>query len=169
MSNFRPELVVKANPVVRGTGRRPYMTRRSTLTAQVVLLLIFSATAARAQEIDPEGPAARAQFCGDDSGNPPAGQVSFDWQSNFIQLSRLGNYYMPYYGDGDSATVPFWENGGADVDYGSDGFHETWYIPRSPLPSGTRLFYRLLNPSWNDHMDSWDQNEGAVALSTGTG
>ncbi|MBW8878752.1 MAG: hypothetical protein JF614_27655 [Acidobacteria bacterium] len=36
--------------------------------------------------------------------------------------------------------------------YGSDGFQETWYIPRDAL-SGTSAFSRAFNPSNSDHID----------------
>jgi hypothetical protein len=100
----------------------------------------------------------RAQFCGTNENNPAPMLPAFDWQSNFVALTRLGNHYMPTFGDGDSMTEPFWLQGGQGTPFGSDGLHETWYISRDQL-SGTAPFYRLIGGT--DHMDSHDPNEAS--------
>jgi hypothetical protein len=86
--------------------------------------------------------------------------LSYDWQSSFIALTRLGNLYMPSFGNGDSMTDPWWLFDGTAPPFGADGFHETWYISRDAL-GGTAPFYRLYSPSTVDHMDSVNPNDAA--------
>jgi hypothetical protein len=73
-------------------------------------------------------------------------------------MTRLGNYYMPSYGNGDSMTEPFWFNGGMGTRFGSEYFRETWYIP-AENQAGTGPFFRLLGGA--DHMDSDNPNEAS--------
>ena len=84
--------------------------------------------------------------------------VSYTWSNDFVALTRLGNQHMPSYGNGDSMTEPFSLNGGTGQPFGSDGFRETWYVPRDNL-AGTGAFYRLLGGA--DHMDSDNPNEAS--------
>lgn len=100
----------------------------------------------------------QAQYCGSDENNPAPPLKVFDWQSNFIALTRLGTHYMPAFGDGDSMTEPVWLNGGTAKPFGSEGLRETWYISRDAL-TGTAPFYRLIGGA--DHMDSHDPNEAS--------
>ncbi|HEX3764841.1 MAG TPA: hypothetical protein VHW23_39365 [Kofleriaceae bacterium] len=86
--------------------------------------------------------------------------LSYDWQSSFIALTRLGNLYMPNFGDGDSMTDPWWLFDGTAPPFGADGFHETWYISRDAL-AGTGPFYRLFSPNLSDHMDSVDPSDAS--------
>lgn len=110
-------------------------------------------------------PSALSQtFCGNDDtfnpppvcispGNPPGCRPVFDWQSNFIALTRLGNHFMPTFGDGDSMTEPFWLQGGEVNPFGSEGLRETWYIARDQI-TGTAPLHRLFSTQTGDHMDS---------------
>lgn len=107
-------------------------------------------------------PPAVAQPCGNDFDGSIT-QRSLDWQTHFTALTRLGNHYMPGYWDGDSMTEPFWLTGGANPGFGSDGFRETWYIPRDNLAS-TAPLYRNYKPDYGDHMDSWFAGEGGYNL-----
>ena len=100
--------------------------------------------------------------CGND-GNLPGTQKNYAWQTHFISVSRLGNHFMPSFGDGDSMTEPFWLTGGATPGYGSDGFHETWYIPRENL-TNTAALYRLYNPSHANHLDAWTTGGNGYGL-----
>jgi hypothetical protein len=90
--------------------------------------------------------------CDAQAGTQPGNRPSFPWQNHFIDLTRLGNHWMPNFGDGDSMTNPFWLDQGTSFPYGSAGFQETWYIPRSNLVN-TAPLYRLYSPGNVDHMD----------------
>lgn len=80
-------------------------------------------------------------------------QKTYPWENEFVALHRIGNYYMPSFNGGHSMSLPFGAGvNDADRPYGSDGFHETWYIPRDAL-SGTSAFSRAYNPSNADHID----------------
>lgn len=95
-------------------------------------------------------------------GDLPAdpGKPSYPWQDHYIQLTRVGNHWMPTFGNGDSLSIRFDQDNGNNYPFGSDGFHETWYIPASNL-SGTAPLYRLYSPTYQDHMDAPDPNAGA--------
>jgi len=109
------------------------------------LLLVFSFA------ITPLGQAA-AQTCDAQANTPPGTRPSYSWQNHFTSLTRLGNHWMPSFGDGDSMTNPFWLDQGTAFPYGSAGFQETWYIPSTNL-ANTAPLYRLYSPSNLDHMD----------------
>src|SRR5262245_44088509 len=97
-------------------------------------------------------PSLRAQ-CGND-GDLPGTQKSYGWQTHFTAVTRLGNHFMPGFGDGDSMTEPLWLTGGANPGFGSTGLRETWYVPRDNLPN-TAAIHRLFNPGAANHLDSW--------------
>lgn len=97
-------------------------------------------------------------FQGTDQNDPPDPLVAYAWQNDFTALTRLGNHFMPLYGDGDSMSEPFWLNGGMAKPFGSEGLRETWYVARDAL-SGTAPFYRLIGGA--DHMDSDNPNEAS--------
>lgn len=103
----------------------------------------------------------RAQ-CGD-NGDLPGTQKVYDWRTHFTAVARLGNHFMPSFGDGDSMTEPLWLTGGANPGFGSDGFRETWYIPRENL-TNTAALYRLYNPSDLNHLDAWTTGGGGYGL-----
>jgi len=100
----------------------------------------------------------RAQECGND-GNLSITQKPYAWQTHFTAVARLGNAFMPTFGDGDSMTDPMWLSGGANPGNGSDGFHETWYIPRENL-ANTAALNRLFNPGVANHLDAWTTGGG---------
>ena len=111
-----------------------------------------------------ENLAPKSQFCGAFTDDPPGTRPSFAWQDYFVALTRLGNHFMPGFGDGDSMTSPFWHDQGTATPFGSPGLSETWYISRDQL-SGTAPFYRLL--AYSNHMDSPHTSEGAYVLDLG--
>jgi hypothetical protein len=94
-----------------------------------------------------------AQACGNSTLNAADPLLSYSpWTIHFSELARLGNQWMPTFGNGDSMTEPLWLTGGANPGYGSAGFQETWYIPRTNL-ANTAPLYRLYSPTNLDHMD----------------
>lgn len=95
---------------------------------------------------------ATAQTCDAQANTAPGTRPSYAWQNHFTSLTRLGNHWMPNFGDGDSMSNPFWLDQGTAFPYGSAGFQETWYIPSTNL-SNTAPLYRLSNPTSLDHMD----------------
>jgi len=103
------------------------------------------------------GTVANAEVCEAPSGNPPACQATYDWEDHFIKLTRLGNHWMPNFGDGDSMSLPFRLDQGTSFPFGSDGFHETWYISRDQIPN-TAPFYRVYSSLLSDHMDDKNSN-----------
>src|SRR6185436_6448977 len=104
---------------------------------------------------------AAAGYCPGSGNASPGTLPSYNWQDNFIALTRLGNHWMPTFGDGDSMTSPFWLDQGTAPPFGSDGLHETWYISRDNL-ANTAPFYRLLGN--NNHVDSPATSEGPHTL-----
>ena len=93
----------------------------------------------------------------------PLQAQTFDWRLHFTQFARLGSYYMPSFGDGDSMTEPFWLSGGTSPGYGdTDGFRDTWYIPAENL-TDTAPLYRLFNPSHGNHLDAWVTSGGGYS------
>ncbi|HEX2122759.1 MAG TPA: hypothetical protein VHL59_14070 [Thermoanaerobaculia bacterium] len=100
--------------------------------------------------------------CGDNNDGAFT-QQPLDWQTHFVALSRLGNHYMPQFHDGDSMTEPFWLTGGANPGFGSDGFRETWYIPRENL-ANTAALYRNYKPDFANHLDSWIAGEAGYTF-----
>jgi hypothetical protein len=84
---------------------------------------------------------------------PPEGRVPLDWKSYFTALTRLGNVWLPLFGDGNSVTNPWWHDQGTVHPYGSDGFRETWYVANDDMAS-TDPLYRLWSEAHLDHMDS---------------
>lgn len=96
-----------------------------------------------------------AQTCEAPGGTPPGFRPSFAWQDHFFALTRLGNHWMPNFGDGDSMTNPFWLDKGTAFPFGSEGFRETWYVARDQM-ANTAPFYRLYSPNFQDHMDAKD-------------
>lgn len=106
-----------------------------------------------------------AQTCGNTSLNPANPLISYSpWAIHFTEIARLGNHWMPNFGDGDSMTEPLWLTGGANPGFGSAGFKETWYIPRTNIAS-TAPFYRLYSSTYLDHLDS-DSNAGGNTYTT---
>jgi len=94
-----------------------------------------------------------ADTCGDRSLNAANPLYSYaPWAIQFTELARLGNHWMPSFGDGDSMTEPLWLTGGTNPGFGSAGFQETWYIPRTNL-ANTAPLYRLIGSTNGDHMD----------------
>lgn len=147
------------------------MTSRRPLFLAVLLALPLAAPASADEPLLPEvsgrvleAPLTKAPFCGGDA-NTAAGTLPvYNWQDNFIALTRLGNHWMPTFGDGDSMTSPFWLDQGTALPFGSDGLRETWYISRDNL-ANTAPLYRLLGNS--NHMDSPATSEGVHTLNMG--
>jgi hypothetical protein len=80
---------------------------------------------------------------------------TFAWQNHFVALTRLGNHWMPSFGDGDSKTVPFSEDQDTSPPNGSDGLRETWYVARdSPGTNSDRELYRYYSSSLQNYLDS---------------
>jgi len=102
--------------------------------------------------------------CTSDSHQTNPSQVQWNWDPHFIALTRLGNQYMPSLGDGDSMTEPLWRYSAMSYRdgerWGASGMQETWYIARDNAIGRSPLF-RLYSPSYSDHMDSLQSNEGA--------
>jgi hypothetical protein len=66
---------------------------------------------------------------------------------------------MPGLGDGDSETLSFDIDQGTSYPFGSEGFRETWYVPKDP-GTGRAPFYRHYSAPYQDHMD--DPNASAA-------
>lgn len=105
------------------------------------------------ERIDTKG----AGYCLSGGNISPTNLPAYNWQDNFIALTRLGNHWMPSFGDGDSMTSPFWHDKGASPPFGSDGLRETWYISRDNL-AGTAPMNRLFGAG--NHVDSPLTSEG---------
>jgi hypothetical protein len=106
-------------------------------------------------------PPLRAQ-CGNND-NLVGTKKNYAWQTHFTAVSRLGNHFMPSFGNGDSMTEPFWLTGGANPGFGSDGFHETWYIPRENL-TNTAALSRFYSPTDVNHLDAWTSSVSGYSL-----
>jgi hypothetical protein len=117
-------------------------------------------------DFTPEGrvfDASRAS-CGSQDDNPPGVRPTYAWEDNFTALTRLGNHWMPNFGDGDSMTSPLWLDHGTAAPFGSEGLRETWYIARDHI-ANTAPLYRLLGNG--NHVDSPYTSEGVHSLDLG--
>jgi len=143
------------------------------------MLISFSCASAVFGQCPPQCPPPTIDYCSG-TGNVSTNGVGTGWDlrpsndklplpvGHFIPISRLGNHYMPDMPnfDGDSMTEPTWKVGdyGEAVAYarkfGSDGFHETWYIPKEAA-TGRDGFYERWGGSYWDHMDTADPNDGS--------
>ncbi|MEM7480157.1 MAG: hypothetical protein AAF481_03190 [Acidobacteriota bacterium] len=102
--------------------------------------------------------AAQSQTCEAPAGTPPGNRTDIPWENHFIPLTRLGNHWMPNFGNGDSLTNPFWLDQGTAFPFGSEGFRETYYIARDATTPNTAPFYRVYSPTQVDHMDAPEPN-----------
>lgn len=104
--------------------------------------------------------------CEAPAGTPPGTRPTYAWQDHFTALTRLGNHWMPTFGDGDSMSRPFWHDQGTSFPFGSAGLQESWYLARDAIPN-TAAFYSLLYGGQADHMDSPYSSEGSYVLDLG--
>lgn len=124
------------------------------------LLIVSLALAAPASGQAVTAPITCEHPAGTLAGTRPA----FAWQDHFTPLTRLGNHWMPSFGDGDSMTSPFWLDQGTARPFDSLGLQETWYIARD-AETGTAPFYRLLGSG--NHRDSAQSSEVGYTLNLG--
>ncbi len=128
--------------------------KRSSFHLGVLVLLVLG-TAAHGQQIVCEAP----------TNDPPGPRPIYPWQDQFTALTRIGNHWMPTFGDGNSMSAPFWNDQGTFFGFGSAGFEETWYVPRDAA-SGAGPLYRHLG-GVNDHMDSPSASEPGYTVGLG--
>jgi hypothetical protein len=92
----------------------------------------------------------------------------FPWRDHFTPLTRLGNHFMTTFGDGDSMTESVAQDMASnDAEWlGSEGLHETWYVPRDQGIAGTGPLYRHYSPQLGDHLDAPTQSDGSLGYYT---